>query len=200
MSRESNKWERINAISSLALVIVGAGALLFAYFQIKEARNEAKIQHLVEVVQEFDGPHYSDMRRRLAIARIDPTQKNLRPLDVTAPPDDMIDLLDFYQHIGRLVTRGYLDPDDVYSEFSDPMFLLYTDARPLIDARQKEEIAVWGDFTDLIAVMKRIDEGDNAGAGDHPSTEDMFEQYNADAASPAREPLLSKGRSSQIKK
>src|ERR1019366_1707306 len=133
MAKEPDGWGMANAISSIALVALGAGALLFAYFQIKEARDEAKIQHLVEIVQQFDQPPYSDIRRRLGAARIDTKQGTVRQLNVNDPPGEMIDLLDFYQHIGLLVSRGYLDPQAVYSEFSDPMFLLYTDGRPLID-------------------------------------------------------------------
>jgi len=111
----------------------------------------------------------------------------------------MIDLLDFYEHIGLLVRRGYLDEGDVYGEFADPMFLLYTDARPLIDARQKEEAAVWGDFVDLIQTMQQIDKDNNAGAANHPSQEDIYEEYNADAESPAGAPLP-KQRGTRTKK
>ena len=162
---------------------------IFAYYQIKESREEARIQHLVEVVQQFDQPPYSDIRIRLAAQRIDTKQRIVRPLNVEDPPGEMIDLIDFFQHVGLLVRRGYLDEGDVYGEFADPMFLLYTDARPLIDARQKEEPAVWGDFTDLMQAMVRIDQEDNAGVGNHPSQEDIYEEYNADAQVPTGGPL-----------
>src|ERR1035437_6632118 len=102
MQRESNFWEKLNAISSALLVIVGFGAVVFAYYQIKEARSdakaqieearsEAKMEHLVEVVREFDEPHYSDIRKRLAAARIDTKRGTVRPLDVDDPPGEMID-------------------------------------------------------------------------------------------------------------
>jgi hypothetical protein len=189
MPKESSLWEKVNAISSALLVLVGVGGIIFAYFQIKESREEAKIQHLVEVVQQFDQPPYSDIRIRLATQRIDTKKRIVRPLNVDDPPGEMIDLIDFFQHIGLLVRRGYLDEGDVYGEFADPMFLLYVDARPLIDARQKEEPAVWGDFTDLMQAMERIDREDNAGVANHPSQEDIYEEYNADAQVPTGGPL-----------
>jgi hypothetical protein len=141
MTEQSSRWnwEKVNAISSILLVFVGVGGIVFAYYQIKESRDEAKMQHLVEVVQQFDQPPYSDIRKKLGVERIDTKQRTVRPLDVEDPPNEMIDLLDFCRHIGMLVSRGYLDEGDVYGEFADPLFLLYSDARPLIDARQKQE-------------------------------------------------------------
>jgi hypothetical protein len=199
-SKESSVWEKVNSISSVCLVLVGLGAMWFAYTQIKESRDEAKIQHLVEVVQQFDQPPYSDIRRRLAAQRIDTKQKIVRPLDVEDPPGEMIDLLDFCQHIGLLVNRGYLDEGDVYGEFADPMFLLYRDARPLIDARRKEEPAVWGDFVDLVQALERIDIESNNGAANHPSQEEIYEEYNADAQVPVGGGLFPEKKSRPPKK
>lgn len=189
MPEKSSVWEKVNAISSVFLVLVGVGGIIFAYVQIRESRDEAKIQRLVEVVRQFDQPPYSDIRRRLAAQRIDTKQKSVRPLDVEDPPGEMIDLLDFCQHIGFLVSRGFLDRDDVYGEFADPMFLLYTDARPLIDARRKKEPAVWGDCVDLMQVLIQIDAENNAGVANHPSQDDIYEEYNADAQVPVGGPL-----------
>jgi hypothetical protein len=74
------RWEKLTAVSSLIVALTGVRALLFAYFQIRESREQARVQHLVELVQEFDSPPVSNARRALAIARLDGTQENLKPL------------------------------------------------------------------------------------------------------------------------
>jgi hypothetical protein len=189
MSRESNAWEKLDAISSLLLVFVGAGALIFANSQIRESRDEARMQHLVEVVRQFEESPILDTRRRLASERIDTKLKIVLPLDPNDPPDAMTDMANFYQHIGLLVSDGYLDKRDVWGEFSDAMFVFYADARPMIEDAQKEQPAYFGGFTDLMEDMEKIDKDDNEGKGSHPSQADIYSFYAAEAESQAGMPI-----------
>jgi hypothetical protein len=62
----------------------------------------------------------------------------------------MYDVLNFFDHVGLLEQRGYLDKGDVWSEFSYWLFAFYSDARPLIDAEQKDDPASFSSFSALM--------------------------------------------------
>lgn len=117
------------AIFSGILAVTAVGALWYARdqiketreeseFQIKEARQQAKVQHLLELANQFDQEPMATYRRALA-------QKRLKHED--DDPMELYRLLDFFETVGLLVNRGYLDEEDVWSEFGHWVLSLNAD-------------------------------------------------------------------------
>jgi hypothetical protein len=179
-------WERITAVTSLAIAVGGLGALVFAWFQIREMRDEARVQHLIALVDKFDSADQVAIRRSLALKRVDQTQKRLRPLDVSDAPIEFYDELGFCEDLGLLTRRGYLDPHDVWNEFSDWLFYLYADARPLLDAEQKHDPAEYRECTNLVESTRPIERQEAGGADDHPTEEELYNGYLGDIEQPGQ--------------
>jgi len=188
LRQPSNRWEKLSALASAVtafstflLFAAGAGALIFANRQIQESREQSKIQHLVEVVQQFDQSPMVDFRKSLADKRLDAKHKILLPLDPDNVPYAMSDVLDFFEHMGLLEKRGYLDKNDVWDEFSDFMFPLYADARPYIDSEQKKDRAEYANFTQLMKEMEQIEAEKEGGTVKPQSQEDIRDFYIGEA-------------------
>lgn len=135
----------------------------------------------MELVRQFDQPPLGNARKALALKRIDTRQRNVRSLDPDNPPDEMYDVLNFFEHISLLANRGYLDKTDVWSEFGYWMFNFYADARPVIDNEQKDDPASFADFSSLMNDMRQIEIKVTKGASDHPSPEDIYGFYVMEA-------------------
>jgi hypothetical protein len=191
-----NVWERITAISSLTFAIVGIVALAVAGIQIHEMREEAKVQHLTALVDKWDSPEWNSIRKALAQKRVDEAQQRLRPLDVGDPPMEIYDELDLCEDIGLLTDRGYLDRHDVWNEFGDWLFFLYTDARPLLDSEQRISPAEFRECTKLIESIRPIEAKEDASSDDHPSENDIYASYMGDLDSLPGQPA-SRGKRPQ---
>lgn len=160
------------------LVLRCARQLLFAGVQIHELSEEARIQHLFERVREFDSPSLTSARKSLAFKRIDKDHARLRPLDLNDPPSEFYDQLNFCDDLGLLTERGALNRHDVWSEFSYWIFPIYADARPLIDAEQKDSPAVFRECSNLVESIRSIEIREDASADDHPSEDDIYSYYS----------------------
>ena len=181
MRESPNVWEKIIALSSVLVALTGIGAVLFAYYQIRESREEARVQHLVELVQQFDQPPVADARKTLALQRMDAKQNALKPLDVNDPPDAVYDVLNFFEHVSLLANSGYLEKKMVWSELGFWMFNVYADSRPLIDDDQKNDPAEFAELTKLMETMRQIEIKEGHGAQDHPSPDDILSFYQSEA-------------------
>lgn len=82
-------------------------ALFYAKAQIEEAHKEAQVQHLLGLVQQYDNEPMVTYRKRLAELRLKGEEE----------PDDLYNVLDFFETVGRLVDRGYLNESDVWDNF-----------------------------------------------------------------------------------
>jgi hypothetical protein len=173
-------------MATLVIAVGGLGALIFAWFQIREMRDEARVQRLTELVDKYDGTDRVALRRSLALKRIDQTQKRLRPLDINDAPIELYDELDFCDDLGILTERGYLDRHDVWSEFSNWLFYLYADARPLLDAEQKDSPAEYRECTNLVESIRPIERQEDAGSDDHPTEEELYNGYLGDIEQPGQ--------------
>jgi hypothetical protein len=182
MREPPSNWEKASVISSWLLVLTGLGALWFADYQIRESREEAKVQHLVEELNEFDHPPYSDDRKTLALQRMDARQEALKALNVDDPPDAMYNVLNFFEHVSLLANRGYLDKEMAWSDFSYWMFNIYADSRPLIDAERKYDPAEFSELTKLMEDMRQIEIKEGHGVDDHPSQDDILGFYQSEAS------------------
>jgi hypothetical protein len=188
LRQPSNRWEKLGALASAVtafstflLVVAGVGALFFANRQIQESREQAKIQHLDELVQRFDQPPMVDFRRMLAVKRLDAKHEKLLPLDPDDAPDEMSDVLGFFEDMSLLEKRGYLDKYDVWFEFSNSMFPLYADARPYIESQQKDDKEAYAGFSEMMKEMTQIDIERDGGVSIHPSQADIREFYVGEA-------------------
>ena len=71
--------------------------------QLKDKREADQVQHLLTLVSEFDQEPMATYRRALAEKRL----KGERD------PIELYRVLDFFETIGLLVNRGYLNEEDV---------------------------------------------------------------------------------------
>lgn len=174
--KETN-WNAITAMATVLVAMTGIVAVVFAVVQIREFREEAKIQHLEDRIKEYDSPRFLAIRKALAEKRIDTVQKRLNQLDPDNEPDELDEEMDFCDDLGLLVSRGALSRNDVWSVFSTWLFVLHTDARPVIDEARKDGPAYYGNCTDLVKSMEPIEEKENNGNDDHPSESDIYQFY-----------------------
>ena len=86
-------------------------ALFYARAQIKEAHQEAQVQHLLALEQQYENEPMATYRKRLAEGRLKGEEE----------PDDLYRVLDFFETVGRLVDREYLDQSDVWDNFAYPV-------------------------------------------------------------------------------
>jgi len=185
--------DKITAYSTLALAITGALALGFAYDQIRESHHQAQIQHLVEAVHEFQyEDRFLSYRRTLAKARIDPkTDDSLIPLNPDNPPREMYELLDYFDYLGLLEKRGYLDKQDVWDQFGNYLFDFYADARPVIYEEQQQPggKVTWDNLTQMMADLERIDARNDHAQGGYTAQSDLRGFYDDELIVQPGEPL-----------
>jgi hypothetical protein len=189
--RPALQWEKITAISTLVLAIVGLLTLPFAWWQIREFRNAARMQHDDELdaaqVQHIDElAHRWDVemvgiRKALALKRLDANRQALLPLDTENPPDEMDDVLNFYENMDVMVDHGMMGKYDVWREFSEAMFPFYADARPYVERSRKDNRSLFGGFIDLMENMSEQEKDYNEGRSDHPSMAEVLDFYQGEA-------------------
>jgi hypothetical protein len=141
-------------------------ALIVGYRQLKEFQAEGQVQHLLTLDQKFDQEPMLTYRRGLAEKRL----KN------EEDPDELYPLLDFFETVGLLVKRGYLDDSDVWNTYSYPVFVLNADARQIIEQRQREDPTTYAEFSWLVGRLQRI-EADEHGTSAHPSKEEITDYW-----------------------
>jgi len=107
------------AISTGLLAVTTMGAVWYARGLITETREDSQIQHLLVLVNEFDQEPMATYRKGLANKRV-----NTKDDD----PLELYRVLDFFETIGRLVDRGYLNEEDVWNEFG--YWVLHLNADP----------------------------------------------------------------------
>ncbi len=91
-------------------------------------------------------------------------------------PDELYPLLDFFETVGLLVKRGYLDTSDVWNTFSYPVFILNADARQIIEQQQREDPTAYAELSLLVERLQRI-ETENRGMSAHPSKEEIADYW-----------------------
>ncbi len=103
------------------LAVATLWAIWYARGQLKEAHQEAQVQHLLTFIQQFEQEPMATYRRQLA-------EKRLKNED---EPDELWDELNFFDTIGLLVEKGYLNETHVWDSFSYWVFDLNADATPM---------------------------------------------------------------------
>src|SRR5260370_11659281 len=145
-------WYRIpgpdfwTAVFTGILAATAVVALIVGYRQLKEFQAEGQVQHLLALDQKFDQEPMLTYRRGLAEKRL----KN------EEDPDELYPLLDFFELVGLLVNRGYLDESDVWNTFSYSVFVLNADARQIIKHNQRDDHTAYEEFSLLVERLQRI--------------------------------------------
>ena len=202
--RKANPWERILAISTAVGALGSLIAILIAVYvadgqikearasaeaQLREVRDEAKVQHIVDETVRFDQPPLALSRVALAKARMDEEHKTVRPLDAENPPTEMWDVLNECDHVGFLTRRGYLDIQDVYSELGYWLLNFYADAEPAVFADRKDYPNSESDCTWLIERLKPLEMQQDSGRSLHLTKEDLYWFYEEESHTKVGQPL-----------
>jgi hypothetical protein len=95
-------------------------------------------------------------------------------------PDEAQRLLDFFETIGLLVRRGYLDENDVWSTFSYWMFNIYADFREDIEQMRRDDKNYYADSCELLERLRKI-EDEMGSSDDRPSRDEIREFWEEEA-------------------
>jgi hypothetical protein len=137
------------------------GALWYAHEQITEARQQSEYQrkqsqdadqisHLLDLVKTFDQEPLATYRKTLAYKRL-----NTKDTD----PFELYRILDFFETVGRLVDRGYLNEEDAWNQFGYWVLHLNADSemRTNVEYEQKKNPNEYATYLNLVARLQRID-------------------------------------------
>jgi hypothetical protein len=162
MAKHFQRPDLWNAIFSGILAMTAVGALWYARDQIREGRTEsevqiqetrqqAQIQHLLELANEFDQEPMATYRRGLADKRLH------HPND--DDPKELYRVLDFFETVGLLVNRGYLNEEDVWNEFGYWVLNLNADPemRANVDYENNRDPNEYAVYMQLVGRLQRID-------------------------------------------
>jgi hypothetical protein len=166
------------ALFTAIIAVTGVWALIYASRQLRQARESERIQHLLRFIEQFEQPPMTTYRRAVA---------EKRTKGIPYPPEAQ-EILNFFETIGLLVRRGYLDLDDVWSSFAYWMFNVYADFRDDIEQEQRDDESYYQDFCSLVDLLRTI-EKDEGGRDDHPSKEDILEFWRDEVRTMAGAPV-----------
>jgi hypothetical protein len=207
--RKANPWERILAISTAVGALGSLIAILIAVVlanvqikegragaeaQLKETRDEAKVQHLVDEAVRFNQPPLALSRVALAKKRVDEKTRTVLPLDAENPPTEMWDVLNECDQVGILTRRGYLDIQDVYDELGYWLLNFYADAEPAVLADRKEYPTSERDCTWLIEQLKPLEIKYDDGRNLRLTKEDLYWFYEEELHTQVGQPLRRSSR------
>ena len=156
-------WAEITtAFATSFVALTGITALYFAWSQLRQAREQTKIQHLVQFEREFSSEPLITYRCELAKKRSEGKRE----------PSELYQILDFFETVGLLVRRGYLDASDVWSTFGYTVIILFADSRELVRDLQQEDPTSYSDFRLLADTMRKIETAEG-GTSEIPSAEEI---------------------------
>jgi hypothetical protein len=156
------KAEWLAVFFTAIIAVTGVWALVYAEGQIRQARDEAQIQHLLVLENEYKSEPMATYRKVCA-------QKRLAGVD---EPDEEIEILNFFETVALLANDGYLKDADVWETFSLPIFSLYADDRENIEQDRKQDPSDYSSLALLISRLERIETARHGGAA-KPSKDDL---------------------------
>jgi hypothetical protein len=122
-------------------------ALLYASRQIREARDEAQIQHLLTLDHEYQTEPYVKYRRVYA-------QKRLAGED---DPDEGYQILDFFEPVALLANDGYLNDTHVWETFGVNVLYMYADEKENIEQARKDDPSEYSNLSLLVPRLEAIE-------------------------------------------
>lgn len=170
--------ECIDAGATAVIAVTGVWALIYAHRQLNQAHEDEKVRHLVEFNKEFDCEPMASYRRVVA-------EKRLKGISF---PPEASKILDFFETIGLLVSRGYLDENDVWSTFSYWMFNVYADFRDDIEQMQRDDGNYYNEFCELVQSLREIEKQEGS-SDDRPSKDEILDFWKDEAQTIAGSPI-----------
>jgi hypothetical protein len=201
MTGQSKVWEKVTHLCTLILALTSIAALWYANAQInashnqtdaqiREARNQAQIQHLDELLRRFEEGSLLEARTKLARSRIDEKHETVLPMKPDDEPAEMDTLLNFFDYVGLLEKHGYLDKEDVWDQFGYYIFAFNADAQQVISEAQKHNEYYWANVTSLMKDLKEIDDRkDHSKLSQETTQDDLYEFYASEAVAQVSQPL-----------
>jgi hypothetical protein len=144
------------------IAATGIWALVYAKGQIREARSEAQVQHLMALGFEYQNEPMVTYRRMAALERIE-GKKDRKEED---------EVLDFFEKVALLANRGYLTDEDLYDRFAYGILCVYADDKESIEAAGKYDPTNHSNLELLIPRLEAIDAARH-GTLANPTKEDL---------------------------
>jgi hypothetical protein len=166
------------ALFTFVIAATGVWALVYASRQLRQGRESERMQHLLRFIGQFEQPPMTTYRKAVA---------EKRTKGVSYPPEAQ-EILNFFETIGLLVRREYLDVEDVWSSFAYWMFNVYADFRDDIEQEQRDDESYYQDFCALVEMLRKI-EKEAGGSDDRPSKEDVMEFWKDELRTMAGTPV-----------
>lgn len=179
-------WEGLTAIATVVLTLIGGLAAAYAKRQLDDFRKESRVKHLIELVEQFEREPLASQRQRLGKQRT--SDGKLKPLDVDAPPYELHDVMNFFEHMGYLLDGNYLDLQGVSTEFHYWIFRVWADAKEIVKVEQLETSVYYEYFKKMVGRLVEI-EKQRFGKFKLPSQEDIADFYLEEAHLPAGSPI-----------
>lgn len=154
--------DRLTAFFTATIAVTGVVALVYAHLQLREAHQEAQIQHLMAFDLQYRQEPMISYRKAYGTKRL---------AGVEDPPEEY-EIVDFFETIGLLVNHGYLRDTDVWETFGTEIVPLYYDARDGIEQDQKKDPTEYSNFVWLAERVESI-EREHHGPLVKPSKEDV---------------------------
>jgi hypothetical protein len=171
-------WDGATAIGTMVLALLGIMTVAYAKRQLEDFREESRIKHLIDLVDQFEREPLATYRRSLGATRA-PGGK-LQTLDLNNPPPELYDVMNFFEHMGYLLDGKYLDLEGVFVEFHYWILHVWTDARELIKNEQSEDPVYYQHFEKMERYMEEY-ERKGKGKFDLPSATDIEDFYAQEA-------------------
>lgn len=124
------------ALGTVVLVVIAYRSARYAKDHLDDFRREARIKHLIDLLDQFEHKPMAEYRKSLAAKRV--VDGVLQPLDASNPPPELHDILNFFEHIGYLLEGDYLSLDGVSVEFHYWILRIWADAKRFIKSEQSD--------------------------------------------------------------
>jgi hypothetical protein len=168
-------WEALIAMSNTLLALAALLALTFSWGQISEFREAEKVHQLVEQKRFFNSAEFRYVRKMLGHKRLDNTGK-LLPLEGGAAPQEMYDLLNYFDEVGLLQKKGYLAAEDVFDQLGDWVFNYEKDGKSVIEYERLNDPYSYENLERLVGILQQI-QLSKTGKRRDPSTQELEGMY-----------------------
>ncbi len=109
------------------------------------------------------------------------------------------EVLNFFESVGLLLKRGYLDKEDAWEMFSCYVFPLHATTSALIDDYRKNDVNTLTNFTYLFEALVGVEKSHN-GISQCPSASDLARFWKGEANILAGSPMKSRRTRSRNRK
>lgn len=191
-----SNWDIVTAVATAALAVIGGFTLLYAKTQLDDFRKEARVKHLIDLVDQFEREPIAKQRRNLGAKRT--LGGSLQPLDVNDPPPELHDVMNFFEHMGYLLEGNYLDLDGISVEFHYWILHVWADAHEVIKDEQADDPIYYEYFEKMVGRLLEYDRP-RTGKLRLPTREEIEDFYLEEAVIPTGSPIPRQRRKSRRK-